>query len=490
MIEIEVLKAKLAETQALPFLALQGPKGDKGDTGPQGPQGIPGEKGDTGATGPKGDKGDPGPKGDKGDTGPQGPKGEQGIQGPPGPKGDIGLQGEQGPKGDAGPQGPKGDPGNDYVLTDTDKQDIAGKVDAVKDVCDKENNSFVKDGVAKIPVATKLSLGLVKTTNTDGIYVAPSTGFMSIQKALDAGIEDRSENHKPIVPSNLDKAVKAAMTDGKGAEWTDEEKQAAQLRMGLSDAVKDVQDTNGNSFVTDRVAKIPIANRNAPGLVAVQHEYGLQMLGSVVSIVRAEESAINRRKDVYRPITAAYLDYAVKAAMCDGKGAAWTADEQKAARERIGSEQWDLICDIELTEEAQIIVVENDIDGNSFELEKIYFEQYIPVSNKTGNTGIRCNVLHSGQSSAFYVTIVGGMSTSAGRRAKGIAYKLADSWFCFSTSGTGSDPINTWVSVPTYSNAFLPKIEEYPNIYDIEFRQLNTGILPIGTTLKVWGVRK
>lgn len=30
------------------------------------------------------------------------------------------------------------------------------------------------------------------------------------------------------------------------------------------------------------------------------------------------------------------LDYAVKAAMCDGKGAAWTADEQAAARERMG----------------------------------------------------------------------------------------------------------------------------------------------------------
>ena len=30
------------------------------------------------------------------------------------------------------------------------------------------------------------------------------------------------------------------------------------------------------------------------------------------------------------------LDYAVKAAMCDGKGAAWTAAEQAAARKRMG----------------------------------------------------------------------------------------------------------------------------------------------------------
>lgn len=76
MIEIEVLKTKLAEMQALPFVALQGPKGD---TGPQGPKGP---KGETGAT---------------------------------------------------GPQGPKGD---NYVLTDADKQEIANMVDAVTDVQD------------------------------------------------------------------------------------------------------------------------------------------------------------------------------------------------------------------------------------------------------------------------------------------------------------------------------------------------------------------
>lgn len=56
----------------------------------------------------------PGPKGDTGEQGPQG------IQGPQGPQGDPGPQ---------GPQGPAGQNGNDYVLTDADKQQIAGLVD-------------------------------------------------------------------------------------------------------------------------------------------------------------------------------------------------------------------------------------------------------------------------------------------------------------------------------------------------------------------------
>ena len=126
---------------------------DNGDfVGPQGPQGEQGEKGETGEQGPQGPAGEPGPKGDKGDTGEPGQAGEPGPKGDPftyedfteeqlaalkGPKGDQGEPGEQGPKGDTGeagpqgiqgetgPQGPQGPAGDDYVLTEADKQEIA-----------------------------------------------------------------------------------------------------------------------------------------------------------------------------------------------------------------------------------------------------------------------------------------------------------------------------------------------------------------------------
>ena len=89
----------------------QGPKGDKGDRGETGPRGL------TGATGPKGEKGERGEKGDKGD---KGETGAVGPQGPSGPKGD---------KGDTGATGPAGANGKDYVLTEADKQEIAGMVE-------------------------------------------------------------------------------------------------------------------------------------------------------------------------------------------------------------------------------------------------------------------------------------------------------------------------------------------------------------------------
>ncbi len=121
------------------FDGPQGPKGDTGEAGPQGPKGDTGDtgpKGDTGPQGPKGDTGEQGPKGDTGDTGPQGLKGD---------KGDTGDTGAQGPAGysptaavsksgntatitltdQSGTTTAQITDGEDYVLTNQDKSDIA-----------------------------------------------------------------------------------------------------------------------------------------------------------------------------------------------------------------------------------------------------------------------------------------------------------------------------------------------------------------------------
>ena len=66
--------------------------------------------------GPQGPIGPEGPQGPIGETGPQGPRGVQGPQGP------QGIQGEQ------GPIGPQGEPGQNYILTEADKSEIAGMV--------------------------------------------------------------------------------------------------------------------------------------------------------------------------------------------------------------------------------------------------------------------------------------------------------------------------------------------------------------------------
>lgn len=62
------------------------------------------------------------------------PAGAKGPQGEQGPKGEQGLKGEQGPQGEQGPKGDKGDSGNDYVLTESDKSEIAASAAPLVDI--------------------------------------------------------------------------------------------------------------------------------------------------------------------------------------------------------------------------------------------------------------------------------------------------------------------------------------------------------------------
>lgn len=63
----------------------------------------------------------------------------------------------------------------------------------------------------------------------------------------------------------------------------------------------------------------------------------------------------------------------------------WTADEQAAARERIGASKklgiWEDIADVNITEEAAAITVNLDANGNTFSLSDIICEIKIPAEN-------------------------------------------------------------------------------------------------------------
>ena len=102
----------------------------------------------------------------------------------------------------------------------------------------------------------------------------------------------------------------------------------------------DVQ-IDGTSITADGVADIPLAGTNAPGAIGIREDsyYGVAIgNGNNLFVKNANTSEINSRTSPYKPIVPNSLDYAVKAAMCDGKGAAWTAEEQAAAKKRMGIE--------------------------------------------------------------------------------------------------------------------------------------------------------
>lgn len=126
---------------------------------------------------------------------------------------------------------------------------------------------------------------------------------------------------------------------------------------GSDAAATDVR-MNGKSITADGVADIPVAkdndldsSKNTYGVVKSRGSaYGIFFHRDGVCTAAAAQNEIDSRKNFFKPIPPAMLDYAVKAAMCDGKGAAWTDAEQVAARERMG---------IDAAIDAKLGVIEN-----------------------------------------------------------------------------------------------------------------------------------
>lgn len=130
----------------------------------------------------------------------------------------------------------------------------------------------------------------------------------------------------------------------------------------------DVQ-IKGKSIVTDGIAEIPIANRdNVFGVVkTVPYEFwgtgvGASSNDGQLRLYPASNGNIDARQKInVSPISVNNLDYAVKAAMCDGKGAAWTEEEQASARERIGiPTDWQLVDDITIEKAVVKIAIDTD----------------------------------------------------------------------------------------------------------------------------------
>lgn len=119
---------------------------------------------------------------------------------------------------------------------------------------------------------------------------------------------------------------------------------------------------NGESIVQNGTAEIPLCTKTKEaGLISIDtypSNGGLHRANNATGLIRiasATNNQIDERRNQFCPIVPETIDYAVKAAMCDGKGTAWTADEQAAARERMGAwtGDWQIIMDETLAELTQ-----------------------------------------------------------------------------------------------------------------------------------------
>lgn len=124
----------------------------------------------------------------------------------------------------------------------------------------------------------------------------------------------------------------------KGDPGSDANVTAENIEAALGYApVKDVQ-VAGTSVMTDGVANVPIASATGAGVVSILNpvDSGIWNDNGSLRVSFATDAEISTRFGFRKTIVCANLDTAVKAAMCDGKGAAWTDTERLAALLRLG----------------------------------------------------------------------------------------------------------------------------------------------------------
>ena len=153
----------------------------------------------------------------------------------------------------------------------------------------------------------------------------------------------------------------------KGEPGSDAEVTAENVEAALGYApVKDVQ-VAGASVLENGVANVPVASESVSGVVKTNSWRGTMVnsVGQLIVYPSANNHVNGRVSDTV--ITPTNLDYAVKAAMCDGKGAAWTSAEQKAARERMGVDKaYELIESI-TTDGTAIVERTQEPDGTPYD---------------------------------------------------------------------------------------------------------------------------
>ena len=166
-------------------------------------------------------------------------------------------------------------------------EDLGIIVNAVKDILINGASIIDKNGNAIIPIATTQdTLGLAMYNQYYGVVIT-NRGYVQVKKANNAQIDKRNGSNHPIVAdSTLDYAVKCAMTDGKGAEWTSEEKANARMRLGEEwryigkvETQKDVMgmsmalDSNGKPFSLRKVRIVAVNYPNANDLTGYIYPY-------------------------------------------------------------------------------------------------------------------------------------------------------------------------------------------------------------------------
>lgn len=345
--------------------------------------------------------------------------------------------------------------GSDYVITESDYDAIAAKT------------------AGKLqPTIGELARTL-ETEKTDR-----EQSDISLQKDISGKLSE------PVEGLAVGKYFRVAQIDGNGHA-------VLEAVDAKSIGVQDVQ-INGESIVNGEngVVDLPLANDTKLGIVtSAGSNYGIGISGGLASLNLAVQNEIDARTTC-KVISPQNIDYAVKAAMCDGKGAAWTADEQAAARERIGTDggEMELIAEVTTEEELEVISVSKFPDDTQLKLKSFMIYFVIPKASN--------NSLITSGYTLNYANNLSAIRDSSNNLIKS-GFNTHNNMYVM---WNNARPIGFVTKVASWANgsAEIESVVKYDNnlgnnanyISEVHLSQSGGGIkIPIGTMLKLYGVR-
>lgn len=238
------------------------------------------------------------------------------------------------------------------------------------------------------------------------------------------------------------------------------------------------------------VKKTDYASVTKAGVVKVSKGDGISInANGLISIVPANAVQIQNKEGMYYPITPLTLDYAIKAGMSTN-ALEWTEEEKQSARDLIGAasnantpisgdvEKAELIVDITTTEEVDNIQISKDLNGNAFSVKAVEFLVDIPSSAARDTVMFNFTFSDIGAAKVGVCMATTTSITTYGRLFAPVAIPKEEKTptMFFASNSTG------YMATSTFNSSYVEKFFVAP--------QTSGNKLPIGTRVRLWGVRK
>lgn len=255
------------------------------------------------------------------------------------------------------------------------------------------------------------------------------------------------------------------------------------VKKNTSGGVNDVQ-VNGTSIVKDGVADIPKATKGVAGVVKVETNTNRPVYidsDGLLQIARVAGSDLDNRNQ-QKLISGAMYDHAVRKAMCDGKGQAWTDEEKASARNRLGLDLEPIVIDIETTEEVKIIDI---VEYNGKPLSDYDFKQmWVFVESVGGGSGAGCEtqirINNYKANNCPYLSVATSWLNSATKSYWGGCLDIRNGLLINNNSVSTQPHYRANTQMGT--NSYMLLFEK--NINQITVQSISTN-MPIGTKFKI-----